>query len=84
MKNVYFILANQGYGDSIYLPYTSACLAAYAWSLEDVRTRFCCADFFYKREKIAPSTERVKDFLLPYGLIAVITAVAVSVAGAVA
>ena len=40
--------------------------------------------FFYKREKIASSTERVKDFLLPYGLIAVITAVAVSVAGAVA
>lgn len=40
--------------------------------------------FFYKREKIAPPTERAKDFLLPYGLIAIITAVAVSIAGAVA
>lgn len=52
MKNVYFILANQGYGNSIYLPYTSACLAAYAWNLEDIRAVFHCADFFYQREKI--------------------------------
>ena len=61
MKNVYFILANQGYGNSLYLPYTSACLAAYAWSLEDVRTRFCCADFFYRREKIQYVLDHLQD-----------------------
>ncbi len=61
MKNVYFILGNQGYGESLYLPYASACLAAYAWSLDDVRSAFRCADFFFQREAVPYVLSRLQE-----------------------
>ncbi len=61
MKNVYFVLANQAYGKALYLPYVSACLAAYAWSFDEIRAQYRCADFFFRREPIADVLDRMES-----------------------
>ncbi|MBQ6066649.1 MAG: radical SAM protein [Clostridia bacterium] len=61
MKNVYFVLANQRIGYSMYLPYASGCLAAYAWQSPQIREEFRCAGFFYKREPIADVIAEMDD-----------------------
>lgn len=77
--NNFIILSIEFFG--IIVDYYSPILIAFGVIVTAIVLLFM---FLYKREKIAPPTERAKDFLLPYGLIAIITAVAVSVAGAVA
>lgn len=61
MKNVYFILANKAYGKALYLPYVSACLAAYAWSFDEIRAQYRCADFFFRREPIGEVLDRMES-----------------------
>ena len=61
MKNVYFVLANNSIGYSMYLPYASGCLAAYAFESPKIREHFRCAGFFYKREPIADVIAQMDD-----------------------
>ena len=52
MKNVYFVLANKAYGKALYLPYASACLAAYAWQFDEIKENYRLCGFFFKRDPI--------------------------------
>ena len=61
MKNVYFVVANKAYGKALYLPYVSACLAAYAWSFDEIRTQYNCAEFFFSRKPIEDVLERMES-----------------------
>ena len=61
MKNVYFVLANKAYGKALYLPYAPACLAAYAWSFDEIRAQYRCTDFFIRRDPIEDVLERMES-----------------------
>lgn len=50
MKKIYFVQAGFAFDKSVYLPYATGCLAAYALQFEDFRSAYELGDFFYKRE----------------------------------
>lgn len=62
MKNIYFIQANSVYGNnrrSVYLPYASGCIAAYAFSDEKIKSEYSFGGFIYTHEKIASAVEKL-------------------------
>ncbi len=64
MKNIYFVQANNVYGNnrrSVYIPYASGCIAAYAFDDETVKSRCRLGGFVYTHEPIAQAVERLKD-----------------------
>lgn len=54
-KNLYFIQPSFLYGDSLYLPYASGALAAYAFGDERIKEGYELKKIVYMREKIADS-----------------------------
>lgn len=64
MKNIYFVQANNVYGNdrrSVYIPYASGCIAAYAFDDETVKSECSLGGFVYTHEPIAQAVERLKD-----------------------
>ncbi len=56
MKNIYFIQANNVYGNerrSVYIPYASGCIAAYAFNDKTIKETCRLAGFIYTHEPIA-------------------------------
>ncbi len=61
-KKVYLVQVNVTYSDYIaYLPYAAGCIAAYAWSNDEICENFELADILYMRLKLEESLEKIKD-----------------------
>ncbi len=64
MKNIYFIQANNVYGNerrSVYIPYASGCIAAYAFDDHKIKSECRLAGFVYTHEPIAEAVQRMKE-----------------------
>lgn len=64
MKNIYFVQANNVYGNdrrSVYIPYASGCIAAYAFDDETIRSNCSLAGFIYTHEPINDALEKIKN-----------------------
>jgi hypothetical protein len=59
-KPIYFVQAGMAYDKSVYLPYASGCLAAYAWQNESVRCEYEIADFLFHHEPVSKTLEKIK------------------------
>ena len=53
MKNVYLIQPNNALSDSVYLPYSAGCLAAYAFARSGIRSEYRFRGFLYEKKDIA-------------------------------
>lgn len=64
MKNIYLVQANAVYGDEIkstYIPYAIGCLAAYAFSDEEIKKEYSLGKFIYTRKPIADAVNEITD-----------------------
>lgn len=62
LKKVYLAQVNVTYSDYIaYLPYAAGCIAAYAWSDDEIKQNYELADILYMRLKTEESLEMIKD-----------------------
>lgn len=64
MKNIYFVQANNVYGNdrkSVYIPYASGCVAAYAFADETIKNSCRMGGFVYTHEPIKQAALRLKD-----------------------
>ncbi|MBQ8016197.1 MAG: radical SAM protein, partial [Clostridia bacterium] len=64
MKNIYFIQANNVYGNerkSVYIPYASGCIAAYAFDNEKIKASCNLAGFVYTHEPIKQAVAKMKE-----------------------
>ena len=64
MKNIYFVQANNVYGNdrrSVYIPYASGCIAAYAFEDETIRKSCSLAGFIYTHEPIKDVIEKMDN-----------------------
>lgn len=64
MKNIYFVQANNVYGNdrrSVYIPYASGCIAAYAFDDERIRNSCRLAGFVYTHEPIKDAVDKIKN-----------------------
>ena len=63
MKNIYFVQANNVYGNdrkSVYIPYASGCIAAYAFADETIKNSCRMGGFVYTHEPIKKAASRLK------------------------
>ncbi|MEI6579395.1 MAG: radical SAM protein [Eubacteriales bacterium] len=63
-RNVYFVQANPVYGEidkSVYIPYATGCIAAYAWSDKTVKENYTLGRFIYKRENLDAALASLVD-----------------------
>ncbi len=49
------------YGNALYLPYATGCLAAYAWGCEEVKAQYRLADFLFRREPLDRILQRIVE-----------------------
>ncbi len=64
MKNIYFVQANNVYGNdrrSVYIPYASGCIAAYAFDDEVIKNQCTLAGFVYTHEPIKNAVKKIAD-----------------------
>ncbi len=64
MKNIYFVQANNVYGNerrSVYIPYASGCIAAYAFDNEIIKQKCSIAGFVYTHMPIADAVEFIRE-----------------------
>ena len=64
MKNIYFVQANNVYGNeckSVYIPYASGCIAAYAFADEKIKSECRLAGFIFTHEPIKKAVEKIKN-----------------------
>ena len=70
MKNIYFVQANNIYGNdrrSVYIPYASGCIAAYAFDNEEIKSQCTLAGFVYTHEPIKDVVEKItKPFIVAF------------------
>ena len=67
LKNIYMAQPNSQYGNSVYFPYASGSLIAYAFENTEVQAAYRFADFFYKKEDIDTVVSRLDDpFLIGF------------------
>ncbi len=62
MKNIYFVQANNVYGNnrrSVYIPYASGCIAAYAFDDKTIRNQCRLAGFVYTHEPVKSVTNKL-------------------------
>ena len=61
-KKVYLVQINVTYSKTIaYLPYAAGCLAAYAWSDDEIKQAFELADILCVRHTVEESLEKIVD-----------------------
>ncbi len=64
MKNIYFVQANNVYGNlrrSVYIPYASGCIAAYAFDDKTIKKHCSLAGFIYTHEPIKDAVKKLQD-----------------------
>lgn len=64
MNNVYFVQANNVYGNerrSVYIPYASGCIAAYAFDDEKIRQSCTLAGFVYTHMPVSEAVDFIRD-----------------------
>ena len=64
MKNIYFVQANNVYGNkirSVYIPYASGCIAAYAFDDEKIKSACRLAGFIYTHEPIKEALGKIHN-----------------------
>lgn len=64
MNNIYFVQANNVYGNerrSVYIPYASGCIAAYAFADEKIKSSCSLAGFIYTHEPIEQAVSKMKN-----------------------
>lgn len=65
MKNVYFIQANSvvcgEYSKSVYLPYATGCIAAYAFDDEKIKSEYNFGGFIYTRMNLDKALEKLDN-----------------------
>lgn len=64
MKNIYFVQANNVYGNdrrSVYIPYASGCIAAYAFDDEKIKKNCNLAGFIYIHEPIKAALKKIEN-----------------------
>ncbi len=64
MKNIYFVQANNVYGNdrrSVYIPYASGCIAAYAFENETIKKNCSLAGFIYTHEPVKDAVNKIKN-----------------------
>lgn len=64
MKNIYFVQANNVYGNecrSVYIPYASGCIAAYAFDDETVKKECRLGGFIFTHEPISKALEKLEN-----------------------
>ncbi len=64
MKNIYFVQANNVYGNerkSVYIPYASGCIAAYAFADETIKKDCRLAGFVFTHEPIEEAVKKMKN-----------------------
>ncbi len=64
MRNIYFIQANNVYGNerrSVYIPYASGCIAAYAFDEPKIKSECRLAGFVYTHEPIAEAVKKIEN-----------------------
>lgn len=71
MRNVYFFQCQDFFGSSIFLPYASGCLWAYARQNDRVREHYHLQDLFFEKLPVKDYISRIKDpdviFFSTYG-----------------
>ena len=60
MKKVYMIQANLSYGQALYLPYATGCLAAYAWQFDSIKSEFDKPVFLFQRTAVDEAMKQIK------------------------
>ena len=63
LKNIYFVQPSSYYGNEICLPYAVGAIAAYAWSIDEVKRNYSQAGIFYKNTEVE---ECIDDFTDPF------------------
>lgn len=64
MKNIYFVQANNVYGNdrrSVYIPYASGCIAAYAFEDKIIKSNCILAGFIYTHEPIKYAVKKISN-----------------------
>lgn len=64
MKNIYFVQANNVYGNnrrSVYIPYASGCIAAYAFDDERIKSECSFGGFVYTHEPVKQAAIRMEN-----------------------
>lgn len=64
MRNIYFVQANNVYGNdrrSVYIPYASGCIAAYAFDDKKIKSECRLAGFVYTHEPIKQAVQKMKE-----------------------
>ena len=64
MKNIYFVQANNVYGNdckSVYIPYASGCIAAYAFADEKIKNECRLAGFVFTHEPIQDAVAKMQN-----------------------
>lgn len=64
MKNIYFVQANNVYGNdksSVYIPYAAGCIAAYAFDDDKIKSECRLGGFIFTHEKTARAVEKTVD-----------------------
>ncbi len=61
MKNIYFVEAGFSFGNDVYLPYATGCIAAYLKKQGCFNENFRLAGFFYRREPTDSIIEKLDD-----------------------
>jgi len=59
--NLYFFQCQESYGNSIYLPYSSGILWAYASQFSEVKDNYTLSDIFFEKLPVKDYLEKVKD-----------------------
>jgi radical SAM superfamily enzyme YgiQ (UPF0313 family) len=69
-RNIYFIQANPVYNEndkSVYIPYATGCIAAYAWANKYIQNTYLLGRFIYTREDIEASVATLQSpFLVAF------------------
>lgn len=64
MKNIYFVQPNAIYGEekkSVYIPYATGCIAAYAFDNEAIRNEYRLGGFVYTRMTISDAIAQIQS-----------------------
>lgn len=61
MKNLYFFQCQESYGNSIYLPYSSGVLWAYASKFSEIKENYKVVDIFFEKIEVKKYLEKIVD-----------------------
>ncbi len=60
-KKVYLVQVSAAFGGTSFIPYTVGCIAAYAWSKENIKQDYFLPEFIYKRDDLEEVVNSISD-----------------------